>query len=92
LRYYPSICLEGLRKITIYFVGFEVLIAVVMKNSIFWNVMPRSPSKVSRHFGGTCHAGFVLGLFFDPEDGSNMFLLNVQWTAHCCIPEDKTVH
>jgi hypothetical protein len=27
---------------------------------------------------GTCfHAGFLLGLFFDPEDGSDMFLVNV---------------
>jgi hypothetical protein len=26
----------------------------------------------------TCfHAGFLLGLFFDPEDGGNMFLRNV---------------
>jgi hypothetical protein len=26
----------------------------------------------------TCfHAGFLLGLFFDPEDGSDMFLRNV---------------
>jgi hypothetical protein len=24
-----------------------------------------------------CVAGFLLGLFFDPEDGSNMFLRNV---------------
>jgi hypothetical protein len=23
------------------------------------------------------HAGFLLGLFFDPEDGSDMFLRNV---------------
>jgi hypothetical protein len=26
----------------------------------------------------TClHAGFLLGLFFDPEDGGNMFLRNI---------------
>jgi hypothetical protein len=24
------------------------------------------------------HSGFLLGLFFDPEDGGDMFLLNVR--------------
>jgi hypothetical protein len=28
-------------------VGFEVLTAVVMKSSIFWDIMPRSPLKVN---------------------------------------------
>jgi hypothetical protein len=30
-----------------YNVGFEVLTAVVMKSSIFWDVMPCSPLKVN---------------------------------------------
>jgi hypothetical protein len=33
----------------------------------------------------TCfHAGFVLGLFFDPEDGS----VDFQRTTWRCVPED----
>jgi hypothetical protein len=24
-------------------------------------------------------AGFLLGVFFDPEDGANMFLSNISW-------------
>jgi hypothetical protein len=43
-------------------VGFEVLTAVVMKSSV-----------------SACyllHAGFMFGLFFDPEDGGDMFLQN----------------
>jgi hypothetical protein len=34
---------------------FEVLTAVVMKSSIFWDIMSCSTLKVNRHFGGTCH-------------------------------------
>jgi hypothetical protein len=34
-------------------VGFEVLRAVVMKSSIFWDIMLCSPLKVNRGFGGT---------------------------------------
>jgi hypothetical protein len=35
-------------------IGFEVLIPVVLKRSIFWNITPCSPLKVNRCFGGTC--------------------------------------
>jgi hypothetical protein len=50
-------------------VGSDVLRAVVMKSTFFWDIMPCSPLKV-------CSAcpSFFLGLFFDPEDGVNMFL------------------
>jgi hypothetical protein len=34
-------------------VGFEVLSAVVMKRTIFWDIAPCSPLKVNRRFGGT---------------------------------------
>jgi hypothetical protein len=27
------------------------------------------------------HDGFLIGLFFDPEDGGNMFLPNVGWLS-----------
>jgi hypothetical protein len=35
------------------FVGFEVLTAVVMKSTIFWDITPCSPLKFNRRFGGT---------------------------------------
>jgi hypothetical protein len=83
-------------------VGFEVLTAVVTKNSVFWYVTPCCLLNVNWRYGGTCYlhlqgkrisqarnqqssaccllyASFLLGLFFYPEDGGNMFLLNVSW-------------
>jgi hypothetical protein len=35
-------------------IGFEVLTAVVMKSSVFWDITPCSSLKVNRCFGGTC--------------------------------------
>jgi hypothetical protein len=36
-------------------VEFEVLTAVVMKITVFWDITPCSPLKVNRRFGGTFH-------------------------------------
>jgi hypothetical protein len=65
----------------------------VMKSTIFWDIMPCRPLRVNQHFGGTYHfhlwgrkmsqqetstkAGGKLRLFFDPEDGGDIFLRNV---------------
>jgi hypothetical protein len=52
-----------------------------IKNPIFCDITPCSPLKFNRRFGGSAcyliHAGFLLGLFFDPENGSDIFLRNV---------------
>jgi hypothetical protein len=62
------------------YIGFELLTTVVMKSSVFWDIMPCSSLKVNRHFGGTCLLScFLLGLFFDCEDRGSMFLRNVCW-------------
>jgi hypothetical protein len=52
---------------------FEVLIAVVMKSTISWDIMPCSLLNDTTCF----HAGFLLGLFFYLEDGGDMLLQNV---------------
>jgi hypothetical protein len=59
------------------------MVAVLMKYSVFWDIMPCSPLKVSiirvedssmmqvarrASAGYLLHAGFLLPLFFDPED------------------------
>jgi hypothetical protein len=59
---------------------FEVLTAIVMKCSVFWDITPCSPLKVNWRFGEACHlhiqdrsrgiywhAGFLLSLFFTPK-------------------------
>jgi hypothetical protein len=44
---------------------------------------PSCPSKVNRRslLAPCFHAGFFLGLFFDPEDGGDIFLRNVGWLS-----------
>jgi hypothetical protein len=58
--------------------GFEVLAAVVMKNSLFWDIKLCSPLKFNQEPASSC---FLLGLFFDPENGWDMFLRNVGWLS-----------
>jgi hypothetical protein len=64
-----------IHRIFLILVGFEVLTAVIMKCSIFCNITPYSPLKV-RSASHLLHVGFLLGLF-NPEDGGNMFVPNV---------------
>jgi hypothetical protein len=64
------------------YVGFEVLTAVVIKSSIFWDIKPYSPLIAEQVTNRSStfyllHAGFSLGLFFDPEESSDTFLRNV---------------
>jgi hypothetical protein len=36
-------------------IGIEVLTAVVVESTIYWDIMPCGPLKVNRHLEGTCH-------------------------------------
>jgi hypothetical protein len=66
----------------------EVLTTVVLKSSIFGDIMAFSLLKLNRRFGehiesallATCfHACFLLVLFFNSENGGDMFLLIFGW-------------
>jgi hypothetical protein len=73
---------------------------------MFRDTAPCTPVKYSRSFGVIYHrassvccliqAGFLLGLLFDPEDGSDMFLRNVDrispdYMTLYCISEYNTL-
>jgi hypothetical protein len=65
-------------KTTELFVAFEFLTAVVVKNPVFWDTMPCNPLKFNDV--SVCYllrAGFLLGLYFGPEHGGDIFLRNV---------------
>jgi hypothetical protein len=51
---------SDLEKIKIYEVGFEVLTAVVMKSTIFWDMTPCSPLSCNGRFGETCRLASLL--------------------------------
>jgi hypothetical protein len=68
----------------IYYVGFEILTAVVMKSIIFWDITSCSTFNVNRRFGETyclhLQASNLLSRWyflylFDPEDEGVLFLL-----------------
>jgi hypothetical protein len=67
------------------YVGFKVLTAVVMKRSVFWDMTPCRPLKITYfsedNFSSIClppvFTLLFVGLFSDPENGSDMFFRNV---------------
>jgi hypothetical protein len=72
-----------------YCVVFEVVIASAVKHPLFWDITPYSLVKVKN----LTAASFLLTLFFDPEDGCNIFLRKVadfRLTTRSYIQEDRT--
>jgi hypothetical protein len=78
-------------------VGFEVLTAIVMESTIFWDIPPCSLLKVNWRFGEICPFNLLgrrisearnqrvesckQNISEDPEDGRDVFLRNVDWLS-----------
>jgi hypothetical protein len=74
-------------------IGFEVITVVVMKNSVFWDIMMYS--QVNVHCAWLLHASLLFGLFIDPESRatcSSRSSLDVHLTTWLYIPEYRTSH
>jgi hypothetical protein len=67
-------------------VGFEVITAVVIKSSSFWDITPCSPLKVNRHFGGTCRLHLQGGRIRQARNQRDF-----QRTTLGFIPEESTL-
>jgi hypothetical protein len=80
-------------------IWFQVLSAVVIKSSIFWDITPRSPLKVSRHIGGLLAAR---DLQVSCLSYSSILNMKATWSSETSvvfqhtvrryIPEDRTIH
>jgi hypothetical protein len=90
---------------TIMHLGSEVLIAVVMKSYIFWDITPCRPLKVNWRFGGTCRLhlqGRRISRARNQSESSwqadmgatcsSETSVEFQRTARRYIPEDRTLH
>jgi hypothetical protein len=97
---HPRLSLASFRNILFFCVGFEVLIAVVMKSSAFWDIMPYSQFKVNRRFGVTCRLspkGRRISQARDQHEAgskqtrSSETSVDFQRTARRYIPEDRTL-
>jgi hypothetical protein len=68
------------------YIRFEVITAVIMKSFFLLGYI--APKSIENHLTSACckfDAGILPGIFFDPEDGSNMSLRNF-----CCILTECT--
>jgi hypothetical protein len=76
--------------------GFEVLTAVVMKTTLFWDITPCSSFKFNRRFGGTYRLhlqGRRISRARNQHEGDrkqSLMPVDFQRTTRRYIPEDST--
>jgi hypothetical protein len=86
----PSSCQlshRALRSSSVYQAGSELLAAVVVKSPIFWDIMPYSPYKVNRRFGGTCRhfQGGIIGQATNQLESGSLQVRLTFSELHCVI-------
>jgi hypothetical protein len=77
------------------YVEFEVLRAVVIKSTIFWDITPCSPLKVNRCFGGTYRLLLQsrrISRARNQRESRWQAMLDIQRTTGHYIPEYSTLH
>jgi hypothetical protein len=64
------------------YVGFEVLTAVVIKSTIFWDITSCSALSINRRFGGTYQLHLLLRWFLSQ-------LIFIPWRWRRCVPPKR---
>jgi hypothetical protein len=74
--------------------ALEVLTAVVMKTSTFWDITPCNPLKVNRRFGETCHVhlqGRRISQERNERESRRQREEQSQMAIRCYIPEGRAL-
>jgi hypothetical protein len=88
--------------LNISYVETQVLISVIIRSSVFWDIVRCCPMKANRRCGrssiSTCcllHAAFLLTLLFKPEMEATCSAetsVDFYWNTQYHIPEDRTLY
>jgi hypothetical protein len=69
----------------LFYVGFEILTAVIVKSSILWDRRPCSPLKIKRHFGGTYRLHLQVRTISQTRNQSWLLCLSPSFTLVPCL-------
>jgi hypothetical protein len=71
-------------------ISFEVLTAVVVQTSFFWDMTPGSPLEGNQHYEGTFHLHLQGRRINKPAWSRSQAEVGSQWITWHHIPEDRT--
>jgi hypothetical protein len=79
-------CHENLKAHTVNCVGFQVVTAVVMKSSVFWDIAPCCLMKVNQCVGGMCQSLIICQTTNQHEAGSKQSSTPRPWSWSQDVP------